>query len=441
MRECGSDGCGGSCGTCAEDERCSPSGRCYRPPQPCDGRECGVSPAGDGEHCGTCPTGRVCGEDGRCYEATLRCNVWCPPLAGHTARCNAQNHCRYRPEATVASGASVPADPTAPDAEILIWVPPWAFPMGASDPGLLEHHGPHVGPERTVSFSRGFFIDWFPVTAGQFANFLSARGTNACDGEPCLRSSSSTTVQWHPTGDTGQAAAAEDCENERTLCSREPDSYGSCRLHPATGVTWYGARAYCGWRNMRLCTEAEWERAARGIDDRLLPWTDEWWGGEASGDPADAWRIPYLGDAMRSYFVSNYDFYECDYLETDVFANANGCYACWADVESETEGGEHFLKTAPVTSFSAGASPVGCWDMLGNAEEWVEDAWHDTYDGAPADGSEAWTDGSDAYWRVTRGGDWQDHVDWMHTVFREPKRPAGTSLSRTGFRCCRSLDP
>jgi formylglycine-generating enzyme required for sulfatase activity len=90
---------------------------------------------------------------------------------------------------------------------------------------------------------------------------------------------------------------------------------------PVTGVTWDQARNFCRWIGKRLPTEAEWELAARGTDDRVYPWGDE--------RPS------------------------CDKAHT------HECGDGPADVDERP----------------AGASPFGVMDMAGNVDEWVEDAY------------------------------------------------------------------
>lgn len=91
--------------------------------------------------------------------------------------------------------------------------------------------------------------------------------------------------------------------------------------------------------------------------------------------------------------------------------------------------GEGWEKTAPVGSFRANG--FGLHDMAGNVAEWVEDCWHENYDGAPADGS-PWTRDGDCGRRVVRGGSYR-------SAYRD-QSDAGFRFFRLGFRVGRTLD-
>jgi formylglycine-generating enzyme required for sulfatase activity len=98
--------------------------------------------------------------------------------------------------------------------------------------------------------------------------------------------------------------------------------------------------------------------------------------------------------------------------------------------------GEYRQKTVPVDSFQA--NPFGLYQVHGNVYDWVEDCDHDSYAGAPSDGS-AWVSG-DCSRRVLRGGSW-GIVPWG---LRAAFRVRGTSDFRgsgIGFRLGRTLTP
>lgn len=127
-------------------------------------------------------------------------------------------------------------------------------------------------------------------------------------------------------------------------CLHWPIDYGWGRnRRPVIHVSWNDAKAYVAWlskmtgREYRLLTEAEWEYAARAGTTTAYYWGDE------------------IGKNNT---------------------NCNGCGSQW--------GGR---KTAPVGSFAPNA--FGLYDMFGNVWEWVEDCFHNNYEGAPTDGS-AW---------------------------------------------------
>ena len=178
-------------------------------------------------------------------------------------------------------------------------------------------------------------------------------------------------------------------------CRIRPDDYGWGRGdRPVVGVDWDDAQQYVAWlskqtgKTYRLLSEAEWEYAARAGTTTAYSWGDD---------------VEPNGVAM---------------------ANCFDCGSQWDDKE-----------TAPVGSFAPNA--FGLNDMLGNAWEWVEDCYHDSYDGAPKDGS-AWTAG-DCKERVSRGGSWGDLPQvLLRTAFRL-RTPPVNRYEGLGFRVGRTV--
>jgi eukaryotic-like serine/threonine-protein kinase len=118
------------------------------------------------------------------------------------------------------------------DGMTLLYVPEGEFLMGSadSDPDAT----PQEKPQHTVSLD-AFWIDQTEVTGAMYA----------------------------------RCVAGGKCKPRWCLSGPEFDQ------HPAVCVDWFNAKAYCEWAGRRLPTEAEWEKAARGTDDRLYPWGNE----------------------------------------------------------------------------------------------------------------------------------------------------------------------
>ncbi len=232
--------------------------------------------------------------------------------------------------------SSTPAtEITAQDGAPAVLVPAGSFVMGDD-----EH-----SPLREVHLD-AFYIDKFEVTLARYATFLKATGN-----------------MQPPDGWPGDAA-------EKEL--------------PVVGVGWDDADAYCRWAGKRLPTESEWEKAARGGDQRRYPWGND--------EPTTAHAA-----AMKS---------------------ADGAYA----------GG-----LAPVGSHPAGASNRGVHDLAGNASEWVADWFAEGFARGSVRNPKGPAGGTD---RVIRGGGWQDAGERLASARRWHAAP-DTRASDIGFRCTR----
>lgn len=181
---------------------------------------------------------------------------------------------------------------------------------------------------------------------------------------------------------------------EAGVCG-QPAYWGDARFdgggYPVVGVTWYSAVAYCEWAGVRLPTEAEWEKAARGGDDRIYPWGDEF-------------------DGSRANF--------CD----------RNCEESGRDASVD----DGYAQTAPVGSYPAGASPYGGLDMAGNVYDWVSD-WYDQTFYARSPSHNPLGPASGEY-RVVRGGSWRNESADLRSAYRGGTRPE-LQGSFIGFRC------
>ena len=166
---------------------------------------------------------------------------------------------------------------------------------------------------------------------------------------------------------------------------------------PVINVNWDDVQEYVAWisditgKNYRLPSESEWEYAARAGST-----TVRWWGDQ--------------NPECTNGLVNGARFYD------------------WTDCHRG-------IGTAPVGSYSQNA--FGLYDVLGNVKEWTEDCWHDDYIGAPSDGS-AWTTG-DCFYRVRRGGSWDDSSYNIRSSVRD-RADSAYRQDRTGFRIARDLD-
>jgi len=226
------------------------------------------------------------------------------------------------------------------DGTILVFVPGGTFTLGAEglDRWSRPVHRVRLSP---------FWIGKFPVTNEQFERFLAA---NPACSEPAF---------WD-------------------------QSDFNLPQHPVVGVSWEEAEGYCRWAGLELPTEAQWEAAARGSDQRLYPW---------GGEPP-----------------------------TPLHANFAGTNA----------------GTTPVTAYPGGRGPYGTFDQAGNVWEWCADPWvSNAYELIEEAQWDPIAHGDTAV-RVLRGGSWMNPAQDLHAAYRD-RRTTKLRFKNQGFRCLSRL--
>lgn len=233
--------------------------------------------------------------------------------------------------------------------EGMVYVPPGEFIMG---------EGQYL---QIACLEEGFFIGKYPVTNREYKEFID------------------TTGHAVPFGDWDSARPYNWDSRKRTYPASRDD-------HPVVLVSWHDARDYCNWlrektgKPYRLPTEAEWEKAARGVDGRTYPWGNE------------------------------FDKDRCNTSESGIGIT--------------TRVGHYSPK---------GGSPYGACDMAGNIWEWCSSLiWDYPYN--PDDGRE---DLEAEGRRVLRGGSWNIGQDYARCAYRLRYYPGSRDYD-FGFRVAAS---
>jgi len=266
---------------------------------------------------------------------------------------------------------------------MMVVIPAGGFTMGSGVMDADSQDG-RVGPAHHVSINHPFAVGVFDVTVDEYTQFVMDTGhpvTGGCDYYDGKRWRLDVKRDWRHPG------------------------FAQSRRSPVVCVSFNDAQDYLRWLNgklygrasdrssnpYRLPTEAEWEYVARAGTT-----TPYYWGRQADHD----------------------------------FANY-GLDQCWPCGVSKS-GRDRWEYTSPVGSFPSNA--FGLHDILGNIWQWTQDCMHDSFVGAPVDGS-AWVDG-ECRDRVLRGGSWLDPAKYLEITVRNPW-PSNEHNYANGFRVAR----
>jgi len=181
-----------------------------------------------------------------------------------------------------------------------------------------------------------YYLGKYPVRNVEYARFLDETRPGQGDLEKWILLDSDCHVV--KVGSGYRVRGAEDRRWEELV--DDEDGWGN---HPVVQVSWHGAEAYCQWAGLRLPTELEWEKGARGVDGRTYPWGNEWDENKCrnsrnrgSGRTCMAWGYPegcsYWGHYQMAGNVWEWcdDWYEGDaykrYAKGDLTPPASGTY-------------------------------------------------------------------------------------------------------------------
>ena len=238
-----------------------------------------------------------------------------------------------------------------PDDAEMISIPADTFTMGYSwseGGGESEEYPAH--PVRLNAYS----IDKYEVTCARYKTFIDAGGY-------------SNPEWWDSAGwmwkESNGITQPEQWNSPDFPCGDDYPNY------PVVGVSWYEAMAFARFVGKDLPTEAQWEHAARGT-----------LGVDENGDGyPEGYQFPWGNDFYADGTV------HCNYLSGSQDTYDDG-----------------YEQSAPVGSYSDGASTFGAEDMSGNVEEWCKDWFENTYYwDNPFDNPTGPEDGTE---KVTRGG-------------------------------------
>jgi eukaryotic-like serine/threonine-protein kinase len=251
------------------------------------------------------------------------------------------------------------------DNMMMMFIPAGEFKMGSrsNDPDAFAHEK----PQHDV-YLDAYWMDAYEISNGMFAQFVNETGHVTLAEKQGYSYGYDDNLKW---------------EQNRGFTWRHPGG-PSTRAEedlPVVHVAFDDAEAYCRWAGGRLPTEAEWEKAARGEDERRYPWGND---------------------------------FNPDYLR---FKSSTGPVSVYA--------------------YPEGKSPYGIFNLAGNAFEWTQDWYqHDYYSQSPRDNPRGAPSGD---LKVYRGGSWHSSQHRMRVTHRDVSKPDYMN-HLLGFRCVMDAD-